>query len=271
MSEPDKPILPSHLKLWEKTMHWQPDAGHLLEFQSLYEGILQGNQSLNLTRITAPDEFWEKHLWDSLRGITPLLSQPLSSTSSTSEDVSSPQMGMVPGDGGNGSVRAIDIGTGAGFPGLPVAIACPEWQVTLLDSTRKKITFLQGLINQLGMENARAIVGRVEDMGRSVEHRERYDFGFARAIGPTMVCAEYALPLLKVGGLAILYRGHWTEEEAQVVFAGVQQLGGMVDFVEKFTTPLTDSVRTCVYLRKVAPTPPEFPRGVGIPAQNPLL
>ncbi|MCT7978776.1 16S rRNA (guanine(527)-N(7))-methyltransferase RsmG [Laspinema olomoucense] len=260
MSEPDKPVLPSNIKLWEKTMNWQPDAGHLLEFQSLYEGILQGNQSLNLTRITAPDEFWEKHLWDSLRGITPLLSQPLGSTTKT-----------VPLEGGNGSVRAIDIGTGAGFPGLPVAIACPEWQVTLIDSTRKKITFLQSLINQLGMENAQAIVGRVEEMGRSVQHRERYDFAFARAIGPTMVCAEYALPLLKVGGLAILYRGHWTEEEAQVVSAGVEQLGGIVDFVEKFTTPLTDSVRTCVYLRKVAPTRAEFPRAVGIPAQNPLL
>lgn len=249
-------------------MHWQPDEGHLLEFQSLYEGILQGNQSLNLTRITAPDEFWEKHLWDSLRAITPLLSQP---SGSTSESVSSPTTGMVPGEGENGSVRAIDIGTGAGFPGLPVAIACPDWQVTLLDSTRKKITFLQGLINQLGMENAQAIVGRVEEIGRSREHRERYDFAFARAIGPTMVCAEYALPLLKVGGVAVLYRGHWTEEEAQVVSVGVEQLGGMVDFVEKFTTPLTDSVRTCVYLRKVARTGSEFPRGVGIPAQNPLV
>ncbi len=268
MTEPDKPILPSNVKLWEKTMNWQPDEGHLLEFQSLYEGILQGNQVLNLTRITAPDEFWEKHLWDSLRGITPLLSQ---ASGSTSESVSSPTMGMVSSEGGNESVRAIDIGTGAGFPGLPVAIACPEWQVTLLDSTRKKITFLQGLINQLGMENARAIVGRVEEIGRSREHRERYDFAFARAIGPTMVCAEYALPLVKVGGLAILYRGHWTEEEAQVVSAGVEQLGGMVDFVEKFTTPLTDSVRTCVYLRKVAPTGPEFPRAVGIPGQNPLV
>ena len=249
-------------------MHWQPDEGHLLEFQSLYEGILQGNQSLNLTRITAPDEFWEKHLWDSLRAITPLLSQ---ASGSTSESVSSPTTGMVPSEGENGSVRAIDIGTGAGFPGLPVAIACPEWQVTLLDSTRKKITFLQGLINQLGMENAQAIVGRVEEIGRSREHRERYDFAFARAIGPTMVCAEYALPLVKVGGVAVLYRGHWTEEEAQVVSVGVEQLGGIVDFVEKFTTPLTDSVRTCVYLRKVAPTGSEFPRAVGIPAQNPLV
>jgi 16S rRNA (guanine527-N7)-methyltransferase len=268
MTEPDKPILPSNVKLWEKTMNWQPDEGHLLEFQSLYEGILAGNQVLNLTRITAPDEFWEKHLWDSLRGIMPLLSPP---SGSPSGSVSSPTTGMVPGEGENGSVRAIDIGTGAGFPGLPVAIACPEWQVTLLDSTRKKITFLQGLINQLGMENARAIVGRVEEIGRSPEHRERYDFAFARAIGPTMVCAEYALPLVKVGGLVILYRGHWTDEEAQVVSVGVEQLGGMVDFVEKFTTPLTDSVRTCVYLRKVAPTGPEFPRAVGIPAQNPLV
>ncbi len=268
MSEPYKPVLPENVKLWEKTMNWQPDAGHLREFQSLYEGILEGNQTLNLTRITAADEFWEKHLWDSVRGITPLLSKPLGSPF---PEVSSPELGRVPSSEENEPIRAIDIGTGAGFPGLPVAIVCPDWQVTLLDSTRKKMTFLQSLIDQLGMENAAVLVGRVEEIGRAAQHRERYNFAFARAIGPTMVCAEYALPLLKVGGVAILYRGHWTEEEAQVVSVGVEQLGGIVDFVEKFTTPLTDSVRTCVYLRKVAPIRPEFPRPVGIPAQHPLL
>jgi 16S rRNA (guanine527-N7)-methyltransferase len=268
MSEPDKLVLPENVKLWTRTMNWQPDSGHLLEFQSLYEGILEGNQSLNLTRITAPDEFWEKHLWDSLRGITPLLSQPVKTPHL--ED-SQAQTGERIEEIKPEPVQVIDIGTGAGFPGLPVAIACPDWQVTLLDSTRKKITFLQKLIQQLGMENARAIVGRVEEIGHTVQHREVYDIAFARAIGPTMVCAEYALPLLKVGGLAILYRGHWTEEEAAVVSAGVEQLGGIVDFIEKFTTPLTDSVRTCVYLRKIARTPREFPRSVGIPSQNPLV
>lgn len=255
MTEITQPKLPENLRLWQTTTDWQPDAGHLLEFQNLYELILEGNQRMNLTRIVEPAEFWEKHLWDSLRGVTPLLRSHSIASVAEAEQT---------------QVRAIDIGTGAGFPGLPVAIARPDWHVTLLDSTRKKIAFLNSIIDRLGMENATAIAGRAEEIGQQSQHRERYDLAFARAIGPAVVCAEYALPLLKIGGLTLLYRGHWTDEESETLAKAIEPLGGIVDFIERFTTPLTDSVRSCLYLRKIAKTPGEFPRAVGIPTQQPL-
>lgn len=243
--------LPEMAAKWQKTMGWQPDAGHLLEFQSLYEQILAGNQQLNLTRIVEPKEFWEKHLWDSLRGIAPALLSDL-----------------LPKE--LEKVEIIDIGTGAGFPGLPVAIARPDWQITLLDASGKKIDFLNSLIDNLGFENVTAITARAEEIGQQSQYRSRYELALARAVAPASVCAEYALPLLKVGGLAVLYRGQWSDEETESLSITVKKLGGIVDFVERFTTPLTRSLRHSLYLRKIAPTPEKFPRPVGVPGRKPL-
>ena len=238
--------LPEMADVWQQTLTWQPDAQQLRQFQLLYELILAANQHLNLTRITHPVEFWEKHLWDSLRPISQML-----------HSVKSP-------------VRAIDIGTGAGFPGLPVAIACADWHVTLLDSTRKKIAFLETLLPQLVIENATTSTGRAEEIGQQIQHRQSYDIALVRAVAPASVCAEYALPLLKLGGLGILYRGQWTEEETQALQPAVEKLGGAIESVEEFTTPVSNSQRTCLYLRKVRETPTQFPRAVGLPAQKPL-
>jgi 16S rRNA (guanine527-N7)-methyltransferase len=268
MSENAKPVLPEMGSLWKETLNWQPDAGHLLEFQSIYELILEGNQQMNLTRITEPQEFWEKHLWDSLRGVAPLLESPMVGTNppatSGEEESSARESGEVE------ELEVIDLGTGAGFPGLPIAIARPEWTVTLLDSTRKKLAFLDRAIDTMGMENVRTLTARAEEIGQQSQHREAYDIAVARALAPPPVCAEYALPLLKIGGVAVLYRGRWTDEESDELSAAVEQLGGILDFIERFKTPLTGSTRTCVYLRKIAPTPAEFPRSVGVPREKPL-
>ena len=246
MSELKTPLLPEMTDVWQQTLSWQPDTVGQLQFQCLYDLILAGNQRLNLTRITTPEEFWEKHLWDSLRPISPVL-----------PSVKSP-------------VRAIDIGTGAGFPGLPVAILCPDWHVTLLDSTRKKIAFLETLLPQLEIENATTSTGRAEEIGQQIQHRQSYDIALVRAVAPASVCVEYALPLLKMQGLAILYRGQWTEKETQLLQRVVEKLGGAIESVEEFTTPASNSQRTCLYLRKVRETPTQFPRAVGLPAQKPL-
>jgi 16S rRNA (guanine527-N7)-methyltransferase len=228
----DPLLLPAHLDCWQTTLAWQPTLSQQQQFQRLYEGVLAGNQQLNLTRITEPDAFWEKHLWDSLCGIQDWLTMP-------------PR-----------SIRVIDIGTGAGFPGLPVAIALPKAHVLLLDSTQKKIAFLQRLMPQLdldrGHDRLQAQVGRAEVMAQNPHYRGRYDLALVRAVGSAIACAEYSLPFLKVGGFAVLYRGHWTEEEAALLTQGSKRLQGQVVTIRPLTTPLTQGVRHYLTLKKVA-------------------
>jgi len=257
--------LPDFPDLWQETLGWQPSVAQNILFQQLYEGILEGNQQLNLTRITDPVEFWEKHLWDSLSGIKSFLQ-------STSNESSSPDIRhLTPDTQHSIPYRAIDIGTGAGFPGLPIAIAQPNWHVTLLDSTRKKLDFVSQLVERLNIANATTLVDRVEQIGRDRVHREQYDLVLVRAVGAAAICVEYALPLVKMGGLAVLYRGQWLDEEAKELAPVVNLLlGGELEHVAAFKTPITQSDRHCLYIRKVAPTQLLYPRAVGIPAQKPL-
>ncbi len=205
---PQSPIFAQWFSQWRSTLSWQPNDQQQQAFQGLYDAILSGNQRLNLTRITEPEDFWEKHLWDSLRGIYGT-GIPLSETA-----------------------RLIDIGTGGGFQGLPIAIAQPHWQLTLVDSTRKKINFIQETAQQLGLSQVKAIVSRAEELGQERAYRERYDIATIRAVATANVCAEYVLPLVKVGGWAILYRGQWTPEENQALQDAIAQLGGTVALAE---------------------------------------
>lgn len=268
------PSLPEMANIWQQTLHWTPTVQQQVQFQQLYEFILEGNRQLNLTRITDPQEFWEKHLWDSLRGIAPFLRDGVgevgeagggntSLSPSSSSSASSPSSSPT-------SLSFIDIGTGAGFPGIPVAITVPNYTIVLLDSTRKKIAFLEKTRAALDLSNVKTLTGRAEEVGQQPQHRQNYDVALIRAVGTASVCAEFALPLLKQGGLAVIYRGNWTEEETKALENAVNQLGGVIESIEKFTTPLSGSVRHCLYLRKVATTPVQFPRPVGIPTQRPL-
>jgi 16S rRNA (guanine527-N7)-methyltransferase len=243
---PETARLPEYRDVWQATLGWHPDVFQQGLFQQLYESILRGNQQLNLTRITAADEFWEKHLWDSLRGIERWLSEQET------------------------AMTVIDIGTGAGFPGIPVAIARPGWQVTLLDATRKKVQFLEHLAAALKLDGITTIVDRAEHLGQLPPQRQAYDLALIRAVAAAPVCAEYALPLLKLGGVAVLYRGQWTTAEESSLASAVAQLGGKIGSVAAFRTPLSQSERHCIYLQKTAPTPTEFPRPIGVPTQQPL-
>lgn len=257
-TNPASSTLPNFPDLWQETLGWQPSVAQNSLFQQLYEGILEGNQQLNLTRITDPVEFWEKHLWDSLSGIKSFLQIP---SDTLTPDTRHPTPYQV-----------IDIGTGAGFPGLPIAIAQPSWHVTLLDSTRKKLDFVNQLLEHLDIANATTLVDRVEQIGSDRAHREQYDLVLVRAVGAASICVEYALPLVKVGGLAVLYRGQWLEEEEKELVPVVNLLlGGELERVEAFKTPITQGDRHCLYIRKVAPTQLLYPRAVGIPAQKPLV
>ena len=217
--------LPDLGEVWHKTLGWEPNQLQLRQFQQVYQQIKLGNRQLNLTRIIAPGDFWEKHLWDSLASV-----------------FSMSQSG--------GDWQVIDIGTGAGFPGLPVAIAFPSYTVTLLDSTRKKVFFLDSLIKDLGLTNVNTLIGRAEAIGKQKLYRSSYDLALIRAVGTASVCAEYAIPFLKNGGLAILYRGHWTNEDTELLAVTAAKLGSAIAEIKAFTTPLSDSIRHCIYLRK---------------------
>jgi 16S rRNA (guanine527-N7)-methyltransferase len=235
--------LPEMLFQWQETTGWQPSADQLQQFQNFYELVSLANKSLNLTRILEPADFWEKHLWDSLQ---PILTNPQ-------------LVGPV-----------VDLGTGGGFPGIPIAIARPDWEVTLVDSTAKKINFLDSSMGTIPLTNVQAIADRAESFGRHAEHRDLYGLVTVRAVAEPSVCAEYAVPLLAIGGTAILYRGHWTEAEAVSLEAAVAQLGATIANVTQFTTPLSQSLRHCIYVQKIAATPIKFPRAVGTPSQRPL-
>lgn len=224
---------------------WQPDRSQLIQICKLYDGIVAGNKLMNLTRITSPEEFWEKHLWDSLWPVGDCL-------------------------GSTATLRALDIGTGGGFPGLPLAIARPDVEVTLLDSTRKKITFLQQLAEDLGLTHVRTLAERAETAGLARHYRSKFDLAMTRAVGPVTVCAEYAVPFLKIGGRAILYRGQWEEHEEADLLAAAEELGASVVAIERTLTPLTQAVRHRVILEKQTHTAADYPRDVGIPTQRPL-
>jgi 16S rRNA (guanine527-N7)-methyltransferase len=232
------------------TEDWQISQQQSNQLQELYQLILEGNKYQNLTRIVEATDFWEKHLWDSLVAIK-------NWEENLTLDLHLP-------------AKVIDLGTGAGFPGIPLAICYPDWHFTLVDSTRKKINFIQSILPKLNLDNLNAVVARIEEIGRKKEYRESYDLALIRAVSEPSVCAEYSLPLLKIGGIAILYRGNWSEVEALSLRTAIELLGGEIKSVRKITTPISHSTRHCLYLQKIRRTPPEFPRRVGIPSQKPL-
>jgi 16S rRNA (guanine527-N7)-methyltransferase len=242
---PNLTSLPLLNEIWQSTTDWCPTETQQSQLQSLYTAVITANKTLNLTRITEPEEFWEKHLWDSLRGVGDLIQN-------------------------SAPLQVIDIGTGAGFPGLPLAIARTDWQITLVDSTAKKVGFIEAISPEIGLKNVCPIVSRIEELGQNKQYRHQSDLALIRAVASANVCAEYALPLVKLGGTAILYRGNWTEAETESLELAVAKLGGEIAKIDRFTTPISNSIRHCIWLQKAADTHPYYPRAVGIPNLKPL-
>ena len=217
----------------------------LAQFQRLTDLLLAWNTRMNLTGITDSAEIAIKHYLDSLTLLRHL-----------------PQSGRA---------RLMDVGTGAGFPGLPLAIALPQMRISLLDATAKKLRFIDAAGQALGLENIRTFHARAEIAGRDDAHRGKYDFVVARAVGRLPALMECTLPLAKRGGTVIAMQGASAHEDAHDAVNAIATLGGELQTIDEVRLPTMDKPRHLVIARKVAKTPRRYPRQAGIPARNPIL
>lgn len=214
------------------------------QFIRYYELLVEWNKVMNLTAITEYDEVMQKHFVDSLslaRGM----------------DISACE-------------KLIDIGTGAGFPGIPLKIAYPHLKVVLLDSLNKRVKFLNEVVSELGLENISAIHGRAEDFAKRQEYRENFDICVSRAVANLSSLSEYCIPYVKVGGVFISYKSGVVEKELEQARKAIYLLGGEKKNVVRFTLPESDIDRSLIMIQKVKPTPKKYPRKAGIPAKEPL-
>jgi 16S rRNA (guanine527-N7)-methyltransferase len=218
---------------------------HMLEqFESYYHILVEWNQVMNLTTITEYEEVYVKHFMDSLS-----IAKVMDMSKITS---------------------MIDIGTGAGFPGIPIKIVFPEIKVTLLDSLNKRVKFLNTVIDELGLENITAIHGRAEDFARQGEYREQYDLSVSRAVANLATLSEYCLPYTKIGGNFVSYKSGSINEELAQSEKAIKILGGKVENNILFELPGTDIKRSFVVISKDKQTGKKYPRKAGLPAKEPL-
>lgn len=214
------------------------------QFILYYEKLVEWNEVMNLTAITEYDEVMKKHFIDSIT--------------------------LVKAFDVNKSASVIDVGTGAGFPGLALKIAYPNLKVTLLDSLNKRIQFLNEVIEKLGLDGVETIHGRAEDFAKPGKLRERYDLCVSRAVANLSTLSEYCLPFVKEKGLFISYKSEKVQEEMVKAENAISILGGKIEKQVEFTLPDSDIYRNLFVIKKVRKTPAKYPRKAGLPAKEPL-
>ena len=221
------------------------DAKQIEKFGIYYRLLIEWNAKMNLTAITEPREVAVKHIVDSLTALR----------------------GIEERD----SLRLIDVGTGAGFPGIPLKIVRPDLKLTLLDSLKKRVHFLETVVEALGLEGAECLHGRAEEAARQSALRERFDIAVSRAVARLPVLAEYLLPFVRIGGTAIALKGFHSEEEAKEAERAVKILGGRAIESIPVALPGLSDKRAVLVIKKERTTPKAYPRKAGKPAKEPLL
>ena len=214
----------------------------LKQFYNYMNLLIEWNKKINLTAITEPDEIILKHFVDSLT-----ISRYIS-------------------DG----TKVVDVGTGAGFPGIPLKIVRQDVDITLLDSLQKRINFLDEVINELNLEKITTVHSRVEDFGKDKKYREKFDIATSRAVANLSTLSEYLLPLVKVGGKVISMKGSLIQEELENSKNAIKILGGQIEKVDEFDLPNSDISRNIVLIDKIKNTPNKYPRKAGEPSKKPL-
>ena len=210
----------------------------LESFEKYYSILIEYNKMFNLTAITEREEVYKKHFVDSIINVDKLVGDKL-----------------------------IDVGSGGGFPAIPIKIMRDDIDVTLLEATGKKCEFLKAVIKELGLKNIRVINGRAEDFAKNPEYREKFDICSARAVARLNTLTEYCLPFVKIGGNFVAFKGN-AKEELEESLNAINILGGKVENVCEYM--LEDASRTLIYVKKIKNTPPKYPRGQGKERKSPL-
>lgn len=218
--------------------------GQMEQFYRYYELLVEWNKVMNLTSIVDMEDVVRKHFVDSLT--------------------------VVKVFSGKEYKKIIDVGTGAGFPGVPIKIAFPETDIVLLDSLNKRVQFLNEVIGQLGLNDIRSVHGRAEDFGREPLYREQFDICVSRAVANLSTLSEYCIPFVKLGGYFISYKSGNAGNEIEGAKGALKLLGGKIDRIEEFMIPGSDIQRTLVRIKKVEGTSKKYPRKAGMPGKEPL-
>lgn len=212
------------------------------KFDKYMRLLLEWNEKINLTAIVEPDEVKIKHFLDSLTVLKYI----------------------------HDDDKVIDIGTGAGFPGIPLKIMKPDAKITLLDSLNKRINFLNIVIEELGLKNIETIHGRAEEFARNKMYREKYDVAVSRAVANLSTLTEYMLPFVKVGGKCICMKGANVKEEVDKAKNAIQELGGKIEKIDNFYLSNNDNERNIIIIKKIKETKSKYPRKAGMPSKEPL-
>lgn len=213
-------------------------------FLRYYELLIEWNEKINLTAITEYQDVMKKHFIDSIS--------------------------LAKACDLNQEIRLIDVGTGAGFPGLALKIAFPNLEVTLLDSLNKRIIFLEAVVRELGLSKVETVHGRAEDLARQKAFRETFDLCVSRAVANLSTLSEYCLPFVKAGGKFISYKSEKIVEEIENSEKAIRILGGQIDRQVEFYLPESDIYRNLFVIKKVKETAAKYPRKAGVPGKNPL-